>query len=154
MPDRSGQVLFIAGSRYPANGDAATVQMLIKRAKELKMQIVCGDARGIDTLVAREALKAGLKLTVLGIGKAPRAEFRASIRSLGVYKYVHHKTFGSFREQYFARDREMLLRADIACFVWNGKDQQGGTYTGYRNAKSEGKDFVLYSKGKILDTSF
>lgn len=120
-------LILIAGSRYPQKGAREYVRRAIERARIGGHRVVCGDAIGVDQIVAEECVRQGVFCTVVGKQKYPRNGQRGS-------QYVALSV-----QSYTKRDRYMCQRADLGLFVWNGKNQNGGTYKGFLFMKSLGK---------------
>lgn len=122
-------VMLIAGSRDTTHnpGVLRGARVAVQVAHEQGWALLCGDAWGVDREVINEANKLRVPIAVFGITPTPR--------NLG-------SKYGAYQQlpglTYTQRDQYLILLADRALFIWNGKPESRGTLEGYRYAQHMG----------------
>ena len=151
---QQGQSVLIAGSRYPYSGHLDAVEQVIARMQKIEATLICGDAKGIDTLAARHAVDRAIPVKVYGIGRGPRKEFLQQVKGGFTYIQVQLPKNLPVRTKFAIRDTTMSFDADFRIFFWNGANKYGGTFQGWANSVRNGYPAVLYNREKRLDNGF
>lgn len=118
------KVILFSGSRDISPDARHKINEFVQRAAEINALVMCGDAPGVDTMVASAAVVAGAQLCVVA-GSKSRME---NGQETGL--------------TYSARDRFMVDLADVVVAFWNGKSN--GTREVMEYAKAQGKPTHSY----------
>lgn len=151
---QQGQTVLVAGSRFPFQGHLGLIERIADRMKSVGASLICGDARGIDTLIAVACVQRGIPVHVYGIGRSPRREFQQALSGC-TYKYTRISTPNvSLRRKFEIRDFRMNDDADFRVFLWNGGDKRGGTFQGWAYSFRKEYPAVLYNREKRVNSGF
>lgn len=161
--------VLIAGSRHATAWMVQQATTVTHRALDAGHSLICGDAKGIDQVVAEVVAAAAIidldgmpliRLTVCGIQAAPRHGVvggAIDYRNLNGLSYsIDQIRYGRKRASvvrkrlptigtYTERDRYMCHQADMGVFVWDGRSS--GTRRGYRYMCRLGKPAYLIYEG-------
>lgn len=152
---QQGQTVLVAGSRFPFRGHLPLIERIADRMQEIGASLICGDAKGIDTLIAVACARRNVPIHVYGIGRQPRREFQQALAGHH-YKYtpVHTPSNIALRKKFEVRDFRMNDHADFRIFLWNGQNKNGGTFQGWAYSVRNKYPAVLYNRNKRIDNGF
>jgi len=111
------------------------------------LQILVGDADGIDTMVQKYCVeKSYLNVTVYSIFPMPRYRASASFEMKRVFVSEEIK---KERERQQEKDKMMTLDSDYSLIIWDGKSK--GSYANILRAMENNKKVKVYLNDKFLD---
>lgn len=126
----------ITGSRSITHSE--NIPLLIDSLIKRGVEIVVGDAPGVDRLVVQEAIKRGYGQHVTVVGAHGRCRNKFAIGKVG-------KIIG-LRSTYLARNLYMVGLARECFAIWDGESR--GTKFTFEAAKKAGLEVsVIYEKG-------
>ena len=148
---QQGQTVLVAGSRFPFKGHLDIINKIADRMQAIGASLICGDARGIDTLIAVACVQRGIPVHVYGIGNGPRREFQQALSGY-TFRYTRISTPNmSLRKKFEIRDFRMNDDANFRIFLWNGQRKSGGTFQGWAYSVRQGYPATLYNRNKRID---